>query len=128
MEVLDWQGWFTISIVGLLLVAMVMGIAAPDLILMAGLIALALAGVLTPEETFSGFANPAMATVAALFILSAAATRENQWAPRELCECTGDPHRCPEVVPVAFRNARGSDWVPETSRFEVGLIQQSGNV
>ena len=55
-----------------MLVAMVRGLAAPDLILMGGLFLLALAGVLTPEQTFSGFANPAMATVGALFILSAA--------------------------------------------------------
>lgn len=72
MEVLDWQGWFTIGVIVLVIAAMVRGVAAPDLIMMGGLFSLALAGVLTPEETFSGFANPAMATVAALFILSAA--------------------------------------------------------
>ncbi len=72
MEALDWQGWLTIGVIGLLLVGMVKGIAAPDLILMTGLFVLGATGVLTPEETFSGFANPAMATVGALFILSAA--------------------------------------------------------
>ena len=71
MESLDWQGWLTIGVIGLLLVGMVKGIAAPDLILMTGLFVLGATGVLTPEETFSGFANPAMATVGALFILSA---------------------------------------------------------
>jgi di/tricarboxylate transporter len=72
MESLDWQGWLTLGVIVAMLVAMVRGIAAPDLIMMGGLFALALAGVLTPEETFSGFANPAMMTVGALFILSAA--------------------------------------------------------
>jgi len=72
MEALDWQGWLTIGVLVLVLLAMARGIAAPDLILMAGLFSLALAGVITPAETFVGFANPAMATVAALFILSAA--------------------------------------------------------
>jgi di/tricarboxylate transporter len=72
MEALDWQGWLTIGVIGLVLVGMVRGIAAPDLILMAGLFVLSASGILTPEETFSGFANPAMATVAALFVLSAA--------------------------------------------------------
>jgi di/tricarboxylate transporter len=72
MESLDWQGWLTIGVVVAMLAAMVRGIAAPDLIMMGGLFALGLTGVLTPEETFSGFANPAMMTVGALFILSAA--------------------------------------------------------
>jgi len=69
---LDWQGWLTLGVVLLVLIAMVRGIAAPDLILMGGLFLLALFGVLTPQETFLGFANPAMATVGALFVLSAA--------------------------------------------------------
>ncbi len=72
METLDWQGWFTLAVVFLVLVAMIRAIAAPDLIMLAGLVALGATGVLTPAETFSGFANPAMATVAALFVLSAA--------------------------------------------------------
>lgn len=72
MESLDWQGWLTLGVVFLVLIAMVRGIAPPDLIMLAGLIVLGAAGVLTPQETFSGFANPAMATVAALFVLSAA--------------------------------------------------------
>ena len=72
METLDWQGWLTIGVIFCIVAALVRGIAAPDLIMMGGLFGLALAGVLTPQETFSGFANPAMATIGALFILSAA--------------------------------------------------------
>ena len=72
MGALDWQGWLTLGVVLLVVVAMVRAVAAPDLILMGGLFLLALTGVLSPEQTFSGFANPAMATVGALFILSAA--------------------------------------------------------
>lgn len=72
MEALDWQGWFTLGVIGLVLVAMIRGLAAPDLVLMGGLFSLTVVGILTPEETFSGFANPAMATVGALFVLSAA--------------------------------------------------------
>jgi di/tricarboxylate transporter len=68
---MEWQGWFTLSVVALTLVGMVREIAGPDLIMMAGLFALAAAGVLTPAETFSGFANPALAAVGVLFIVSA---------------------------------------------------------
>ena len=69
---MEWQGWLTLVVVGLTLVAMIREIAKPDLVLMAGLFTLAATGVLTPEETFSGFANPALATVGILFVVSAA--------------------------------------------------------
>ncbi len=72
MAELDWQGWLTIVVVVAMLGLLIRGVASPDLVLMAGLVLLGGAGVLTPQETFSGFANPAMATVAALFVLSAA--------------------------------------------------------
>ncbi len=68
---MEWQGWLTLAVVALALVAMVRELAAPDLVMMAGLITLAVTGVLTPAETFSGFANPALAAVAALFVVSA---------------------------------------------------------
>jgi Na+/H+ antiporter NhaD/arsenite permease-like protein len=69
---MEWQGWLTLAVVLLTLCAMVKELAGPDLILMAGLFTLAAFGVLTPRETFEGFANPALAAVGALFIVSAA--------------------------------------------------------
>ena len=42
-----------------------------DLVAMIGLGALLIFGLVTPEEGFSGFSNPATLTVAAMFILSA---------------------------------------------------------
>ena len=69
---MEWQGWFTLAVVGVTLVAMVREIAGPDLIMMAGLFTLSAAGVVTPSETFAGFANPALATVGILFVVSSA--------------------------------------------------------
>ncbi len=69
---MDWQIAYTLGIVLLALAAMVRQLAAPDVVLMGALFALAAAGILTPEETFSGFANPAVATIGALFVVSAA--------------------------------------------------------
>jgi len=69
---MDWQGWFTLAVVLLTLAVMVRGLAAPDVTMMAGLFTLAAFGVLSPAETFMGFANPALATIGALFIVSAA--------------------------------------------------------
>jgi di/tricarboxylate transporter len=68
---MDWQGWFTLGVVVISLVAMVRELAAPDVVMMGALFALASVGILTPGETFSGFANPALATVGVLFVVSA---------------------------------------------------------
>lgn len=43
---------------------------APDMVLLAGLAVLLVAGVLTPVEAFSGFSNEGLATIAALFIVA----------------------------------------------------------
>lgn len=69
---MDWQGWFTLAVVLMTIAAMVRGLGAPDITMMAGLFTLAAFGVLSPAETFMGFANPALATIGALFIVSAA--------------------------------------------------------
>ena len=68
---MEWQAWLTLAVVGAMVVGMAREIAAPDLIVMAGLFTLAAAGVLTPAETFVGFSNTAVATIAALFVVSA---------------------------------------------------------
>lgn len=46
-----------------------------DLVSMLVLLALALTGLLSPREVFSGFSSPAVITVGAMFVLSAAAER-----------------------------------------------------
>ncbi|MGH0029076.1 MAG: SLC13 family permease [Myxococcota bacterium] len=68
---MGWEGWFTLAVVVLTLVAMVREVAGPDLVMMAGLFTLAAAGILAPKEVFSGFANPALAAVGVLFVVSA---------------------------------------------------------
>lgn len=67
---MGWQGWFTISVVVLVFLALARNFAPADLVLWAGTILVALFGIITPEQAFSGFANPGMLTVAALFVIS----------------------------------------------------------
>jgi di/tricarboxylate transporter len=69
---MDWQIVFTLGMLALALAAMIRELAAPDLVLMAALICFGATGILSPAETFAGFANPVVATVGALFIVSAA--------------------------------------------------------
>jgi len=69
---MDWQGWLTLVVVFLTLLAMMRELAGPDIVMMGGLFTLAAFGVLSPTETFMGFANPALAAIGALFVVSAA--------------------------------------------------------
>ena len=48
------------------------GGAPPDLIFLGGLVTVTLCGVITPQEALAGFANPAVITIGALFVVAAA--------------------------------------------------------
>ncbi len=52
-----------------------------DLVALMVLLALALTGLVTVEQAFSGFSNPAVITVAAVFVISAALTNTGALAP-----------------------------------------------
>ncbi len=69
---MDWQIVFTLGLIAVALAAMVRELAPPDLVLMAALVCLGATGILSPVETFAGFANPVVAAIGALFIVSAA--------------------------------------------------------
>ena len=106
---MEWQGWLTLAVVLLTLVAMVRELAGPDLVMMAGLFTLAAFGILSPRETFQGFANPALATIGALFIVSAALRETGaleatigRLMDRARSESGGILRICP---PVAFLSA-----------------------
>lgn len=69
---MDWQGWFTVAVVTVLFVALVREWAATDVVLVTATVILTLVGIIKPEEAFKGFANEAMLTVGALFVVIAA--------------------------------------------------------
>ncbi len=69
---MDWQILFTLGLVAVALTAMVRELAPPDLVLMGTLICFGATGILSPAETFAGFANPVVAAIGALFIVSSA--------------------------------------------------------
>jgi di/tricarboxylate transporter len=69
---MDWQGWFTLAVTAVLFIALVREWGATDVLLVTAVVVLTLAGIITPEEAFRGFANDAMLTVAALFVVIAA--------------------------------------------------------
>ncbi len=65
-------GWVTLAVISAVFVGLVRNIAPPDILLLAGTVLLGLLGILSPEETFDGFTNPAVLTIGALFVVAAA--------------------------------------------------------
>lgn len=68
---MTFEGYFTLFVIVLMMIALVRSWASTDAIFFGALCALMFGGVLTPAEALSGFANPGLALVAILFIISA---------------------------------------------------------
>ena len=64
--------WITLAVLAITLYALVRDLGPPDIVFVAAVVVLALAGVITPEEAFSGFANSGVLMVGALFVVAAA--------------------------------------------------------
>ncbi|WP_207064084.1 SLC13 family permease [Motiliproteus sp. SC1-56] len=62
----------TIAVVVVVLIALALTSISADLILMAAMAFLIVAGILTPIEALVGFANPGVMTIATLFVVAAA--------------------------------------------------------
>ncbi|MEM1417646.1 MAG: SLC13 family permease [Myxococcota bacterium] len=65
------EAWLTVGVVAAMVLALARGLAGPDMVLTAGLALLLALGILEPGEAFLGFANPALVTIGALFVVAA---------------------------------------------------------
>jgi di/tricarboxylate transporter len=61
----------TLSVVGAIFIALAANIGAPDLLFLGATTLFAVMGVISVDEAFGGFSNPAMLTVGALFVVAA---------------------------------------------------------
>ncbi|MGP1273243.1 MAG: SLC13 family permease [Phycisphaerales bacterium] len=66
---MDWQGWVTIGVIGLMVAVLIRGRFGPDVVVVGAAAALVFLGILTPQEALDGMANPGMATVAVLYVV-----------------------------------------------------------
>ncbi|MCA9237437.1 MAG: SLC13 family permease [Planctomycetales bacterium] len=66
------EAWITSGTVLVMLLALLRGLAPPDLLFLSATLLFAAIGVITVDEAFSGFSNPGMITVAFLFVVAAA--------------------------------------------------------
>jgi len=83
---MDWPGIVTLITLFSVLSALALTRVSADLILMAALAFLLIAGILGPAEALAGFGNPGVITVAALYVVAAGLkeTGAVQWIARRL--------------------------------------------
>lgn len=67
----NYDAWATATVVLLVLVALSFTQASPAFVVFGGTVALLALGVITTDEAFAGFSNPAPITVAALYVVAA---------------------------------------------------------
>lgn len=68
---MGWEAWFTIGLLAIVLITLIRTELSPHLVMMAALTLLSLSGILSPAEALSGFSNPGLMTVAAMFVIAA---------------------------------------------------------
>jgi di/tricarboxylate transporter len=78
---MTWDAWLTLAVLVLTIVALVRDLAAPAAVVLAATVVLLLAGVITAEQAFAGFSNPAPLTVAALYVLARAIEKTGALQP-----------------------------------------------
>lgn len=83
------------ALTGLVLLTMVVALvrewAAPSIVVIGAMIVLLISGIISTEQAFAGFSNPAPITVAALYILARGVEKTGALQP--LVAGTLDPHR-----------------------------------
>lgn len=68
---MDWQGWLALGSAGGVLLTLGLTRLQPQVVTLAALALLMTSGVLSGEAALLGFANPGLATVAAMFVVAA---------------------------------------------------------
>ena len=68
---MEWEGWFSLALIGTVLLTLVFTSLSTHIVMLVALALLSISGVLTPDEAFTGFANPGLMTIAALYIVAA---------------------------------------------------------
>ncbi|PSF06046.1 SLC13 family permease [Marinobacter fuscus] len=68
---MDWQGWFSLGLAAVALLAMSSGRFAPHQVMLAVLVILSASGIISADQALAGFSNPGLITVVALFVVAA---------------------------------------------------------
>ena len=75
------QGWITLGVLVATVTALAREILPPPATILSAVILLMVVGVISPQEAFGGFSNPAPIAVAALYVLARAVERTGALQP-----------------------------------------------
>lgn len=78
---MSWEAWFTLLVLGVMVAVLVRDLMAPSVAVVGAVVVLLVAGVVTPQQAFRGFSNPAPITVAALYVLARAVDKTGSLQP-----------------------------------------------
>ena len=69
---MSWEAWFVVALLVIIVIALMRNWGSPDLVMLGGSLLCGFAGIISPDEVFSGFVNQGTLTIAALFVVAAA--------------------------------------------------------
>lgn len=75
------DAWITLAVIAVAVAVLVRDWVSPPATFIAAVVVLLVVGVVTPEQAFKGFSNPAPVTVAALYVLARAVERSGALQP-----------------------------------------------
>ncbi len=78
---MSWDAWITLIVIALAVGVLVRDLVPPAVAFATALVMLLVANIVTPEQAFQGFSNPAPITVAALYVLARAVEKSGALQP-----------------------------------------------
>ncbi len=69
---MSWEAWYTLAVTAVVVAVLVRDLLAPSAAFIGAMVAVLVPGIVTTEQAFSGFSNPAPITIAAMYVLARA--------------------------------------------------------
>ncbi len=78
---MSWEAWYTLAVVVITMVVLARNWLPPGGAMAGAMVAVLVAGIVTPSQAFAGFSNPAPITIAALYVVARAVEKTGVLAP-----------------------------------------------
>ena len=123
---MSWEEWFTLAVLIFTVVALAREVLPPAATILGAVVILLIAGVLTPQQAFSGFSNPAPITVAALYVLARAVDKTGALQPLVSATLGGGMRYRWSLTRLTFPTAAASAFLNNTPMVAM-LVPQVSN-
>ncbi len=111
---MGWEAWFTLVVLVFMIVALARERFPPSATILSAVIVLLVAGVVSAEQAFSGFSNPAPITVAALYVLARAVEKTGALQPLVSAALGGGRDRRSSLIRLVAPTATASAFLNNT--------------